>query len=128
MAKKFLQFCYTDESLVEFSVTTGLPKCVNYTIPEDKLALIDNYFQQDVLDTKMNSDVIYPYSDNPIFVNNMGDFIFNQGGKLWEGTVDGKTTTNFYTALKTGVSAKDYFYAASTDEETWNNAYAEELN
>lgn len=128
VAKKFLQFCYTDESLVEFSVTTGLPKCVNYTIPEDKLALIDNYFQQDVLDTKMNSDVIYPYSDNPIFVNNMGDFIFNQGGKLWEGTVDGKTTTNFYTALKTGVSAKDYFYAASTDEETWNNAYAEELN
>lgn len=128
VAKKFLQFCYTDESLVEFSVTTGLPKCVNYTIPEDKLALIDNYFQKDVLDTKMNSDVVYPYSANPIFVNNMGDFIFNQGGKLWEGTVDGKTTTNFYAALKSGVSAKDYFYAASTDEEKWNSVYAEYLN
>lgn len=128
VAKKFLQFCYTDESLVEFSVTTGLPKCVNYTIPEDKLALIDNYFQKDVLDTKMNSDVVYPYSANPIFVNNMGDFIFNQGGKLWEGTVDGKTTTNFYAALKSGVSAKDYFYAASTDEEKWNSMYAEYLN
>lgn len=128
VAKKFLQFCYTDESLVEFSVTTGLPKCVNYTIPEDKLALIDNYFQKDVLETKMNSDVVYPYSANPIFVNNMGDFIFNQGGKLWEGTVDGKTTTNFYAALKSGVSAKDYFYAASTDEEKWNSVYAEYLN
>lgn len=128
VAKKFLQFCYTDESLVEFSVTTGLPKCVNYTIPEDKLALIDNYFQKDVLDTKMNSDVVYPYSANPIFVNNMGDFIFNQGGKLWEGTVDGKTTTNFYAALKSGVSAKDYFYAASTDEEKWNSVYVEYLN
>lgn len=128
VAKKFLQFCYTDESLVEFSVTTGLPKCVNYTIPEDKLALIDNYFQKDVLETKMNSDVVYPYSANPIFVNNMGDFIFNQGGKLWEGTVDGKTTTNFYAALKSGVSAKDYFYAASTDEEKWNSMYAEYLN
>lgn len=128
VAKKFLQFCYTDESLVEFSVTTGLPKCVNYTIPEDKLALIDNYFQKDVLETKMNSDVVYPYSANPIFVNNMGDFIFNQGGKLWEGTVDGKTTTNFYAALKAGVSAKDYFYAASTDEEKWNSMYAEYLN
>lgn len=128
VAKKFLQFCYTDESLVEFSVTTGLPKCVNYTIPEDKLALIDNYFQKDVLETKMNSDVVYPYSANPIFVNNMGDFIFNQGGKLWEGTVDGKTTTNFYAALKAGVSAKDYFYAASTDEEKWNSVYAEYLN
>ena len=128
VAKKFLQFCYTDESLVEFSVTTGLPKCVNYTIPEDKLALIDNYFQKDVLETKMNSDVVYPYSANPIFVNNMGDFIFNQGGKLWEGTVDGKTTTNFYAALKAGVSAKDYLYAASTDEEKWNSMYAEYLN
>lgn len=128
VAKKFLQFCYTDESLVEFSVTTGLPKGVNYTIPEDKLALIDNYYQKDLLDTKMNSDVVYPYSANPIFFNNMGDFIFNQGGKLWEGTVDGKTTTNFYAALKSGVSAKDYFYAASTDEEKWNSMYAEHLN
>ncbi len=127
LAKKFLQFCYTDESLVEFSVTTGLPKCVNYTIPEDKLALIDNYFQKDILDTKMNSDVVYPYSDNPIFVNDQNAFMFNQGSPVWAGSYDGRTSTNYYTALKTGVTAQDYFFASAIDEETWNSKYGEYL-
>ena len=128
LAKKFLQFCYTDESLVEFSVTTGLPKCVTYTIPEDKLALIDNYFQRDVLDTKMNSDVVYPYSDNPIYVNDQNQFMFNQGSPLWGATYNGRTSTNYYTAFKSGVTAKDYFLASAMDQETWNSRYGEYLN
>lgn len=128
LAKKFLQFCYTDESLVEFSVTTGLPKCVNYTIPEDQLALIDNYFQRDVLDTKMNSDVVYPYSDNPIYVNDQNAFMFNQGSPIWGASYNGRTTTNYYTAFKSGITAKDYFLASAMDEETWSSRYAEYLN
>lgn len=128
LAKKFLQFCYTDESLVEFSVTTGLPKGLNYTIPEDKLALVDNYFQRDILATKLTSDVVYPYSANPIFMNDQSEFMFNQGAAVWAAAYDGRATTSFLTALKTGVSAKDYFLAASTDEEEWNNRYAEYLN
>ena len=128
VAKKFLQFCYTDESLVEFSVTTGLPKCVNYTIPDDKLALIDNYFQKDVLQTKMDSDVVYPYSDNPIFVNDQNAFMFNQGSPLWEGTHNGRTYTNYYTAYRAGVSALDYFQAAATAQDDWNGRYAKYLN
>lgn len=128
VAKKFLQFCYTDESLVEFSVTTGLPKSVNYTIPEDKLALIDNYFQKDVLQTKMDSDVVYPYSANPIFVNDMNAFLVNQGSPLWEGTINGRTYANYYTAYRAGVSAKDYFLAAATSQADWNSRYAKYLN
>lgn len=128
LAKKFLQFCYTDESLVEFSVTTGLPKCVNYTIPEDKLALVDNYFQRDILDIKMNSDVVYPYSDNPIYVNDQNAFMFNQGSPLWGATYNGRTSTNYYTAYKAGISAQDYFFASAMDQETWNSRYAKYLN
>lgn len=128
LAKMFLQFCYTDESLVEFSVTTGLPKCVNYTIPEDKLALIDNYFQRDILDTKINSVVVYPYSDNPIYVNDQNQFMFNQGSPLWGATYNGRTSTNYYTAFKAGVSAKDYFFASAMDQETWTSRYAKYLN
>lgn len=127
LAKMFLQFCYTDESLVEFSVTTGLPKCVNYTIPEDKLALVDNYFQRDILDTKMNSDVVYPYSDNPIYVNDQNQFMFNQGSPIWGATYNGRTSTNYYTAFKSGVTAKDYFFASAMTQETWSSRYAEYL-
>ena len=128
LAKKFLQFCYTDESLVEFSVTTGLPKCVNYTIPEDKLALVDNYFQKDILNTKMNSDVVYPYSNNPIYVNDQNAFMFNQGSPIWGATYNGRTSTNYYTAFKAGVSAQEYFFASAMDQETWNSRYAKYLN
>ena len=128
LAKKFLQFCYTDESLVEFSVTTGLPKCVNYTIPDDKLALIDNYFQQDILQTKMDADVVYPYSSNPIYVNDQNQFMFNQGSPLWGATYDGRASTNYYTAFKAGVTAKDYFLASATDQETWSSRYRDYLN
>lgn len=127
LAKQFLQFCYTDESLVEFSVTTGLPKGVNYTIPDDKLALIDNYFQRDILETKMNSDVVYPYSANPIFVSNQSKFMFNQGSGVWGATYDGRTTTNYYTANKAGITAKDFFFAAAQSEELWNSLYGEYL-
>ncbi len=128
VAKKFLQFCYTDESLVEFSVTTGLPKCVNYTMPEDKLALIDNYFQQDIMNTKMIADVVYPYSNNPIYVNDQNQFMFNQGSPLWGATYNGRTSTNYYTAFKSGVTAADYFFASAMTQETWNSRYAEYLN
>lgn len=128
LAKKFLQFCYTDESLVEFSVTTGLPKCVKYTIPEDKLALIDNYYQRDVLDTKMNSDVVYPYSDNPIYVNDQNQFMFNQGSPVWAATYNGRTSKNYYTAFKDGVTAQEYFFASAVDQETWNGRYSKYLN
>ena len=128
LAKKFLQFCYTDESLVEFSVTTGLPKCVNYTIPEDKLALVDNYYQRDVLNTKMTSDVVYPYSDNPIYVNDQNQFMFNQGSLIWAATYNGRTSKNYYTAFKDGVTAQEYFFASAVDQETWNGRYSKYLN
>lgn len=125
LAKKFLQFCYTDEELVEFSVTTGIPKGVQYEIPAEKIAEVDNYFQQDVLNTKMNSDVVYPYSNNPIFVNNQSDFMFLMHGNVWGASVDGQTFANYYAANKQGVTAKDYFENPLTPESAWNDKYAD---
>lgn len=125
LAKKFLQFCYTDEELVEFSVTTGIPKGVTYEISEDAMAKVDNYFQQDILHTKMNSDVVYPYSANPIFVNNQGDFMFLMHGNVWSATVSGQTFSNYYAANKSGITAKDYFQSSFVSKDTWNDKYSE---
>lgn len=125
LAKKFLQFCYTDESLIDFSVTTGLPKGVNYTIPEEKMAEIDNYFQRDLLDTKMNSDVVYPYSANPIFINAQGNFMFQQGSEFWAAEINGEKFSNYYAANKVGITAKDYFLSAAIDQAKWEELYGE---
>ncbi|MBQ2986624.1 MAG: hypothetical protein IJE23_03995 [Tyzzerella sp.] len=127
LAKLFLQFCYTDESLVDFSITTGLPKGVNYTIPEDKLAEIDNYFQRDLLETKMNSDVVYPYSAHPIFINDQGNFMFQQGSEFWAATIDGEKFANYFAANKVGITAKEYFVNAAIDKKTWEEKYGEFL-
>jgi len=125
LAKKFLQFCYTDESLIDFSVTTGLPKGVNYIIPEEKIAEIDNYFQRDLLDTKMNSDVVYPYSANPIFINAQGNFMFQQGSEFWAAEINGEKFSNYYAANKVGITAKDYFLSAAIDQAKWEELYGE---
>lgn len=125
LAKLFLQFCYTDESLVDFSVTTGLPKGVNYTIPEEKLAEIDNYFQRDLLETKLSSDVVYPYSANEIYMYDQGYFAFLSHSPVWQATIEGQTFANYFAANKLGITAKDYFLAASVDKDTWNEKYGE---
>lgn len=128
LAKLFLQYCYTDEALVDFSVDTGIPKAVSYTIPEERLAEVDNYFQQDVLQTKLNSDVVYPYSANPIFVNNQGNFVFLQHGSTWQSVVDGKSYSNYYGAYKAGITAKDYFINSFTSKADWEKDYSEYFN
>lgn len=127
LAKLFLQFCYTDEALIDFSVNTGLPKGVNYTIPEDRLAEVDSYFQRDLLETKMTSDVVYPYSSNPIYMYDQGSFMFIRHSPMWSSTIDGQTYSSYYSASKLGVSAKDYFLNAIIDEDTWKDQYGEFL-
>lgn len=125
VAKLFLQYCYTDEALVDFSVTTGIPKGVNYTIPEDKMDELDCYFKQDVLETKLTSDVVYPYSANPIFVNDQSSFMFLQHGDVWASTVDNQTFANYYAANKVGISAKDYFLNSFHTKSAWTEKYSE---
>lgn len=127
LAKLFLQYCYTDEQLVDFSITTGIPKGVNYTIPEDKLAEVDNYFQRDVLETKLTSDVVYPYSANPIYIADPGSFMFLMHGEVWQSTVDSKTFANYYVANKSGITAKEYFEGSFTKKADWEELYAEYL-
>lgn len=125
LAKLFLQFCYTDEALVDFSIDTGVPKGVTYTIPEERLSEIDNYFQQDVLQTKMTSDVVYPYSANSVFVNNQGDFMFLQHSSVWGSTISGQTFANYYVANKSGITAQDYFLNSFTTPEDWESKYSQ---
>ena len=74
-AKAFLQFCYTDESLVEFSVTTNCPKGVRYTIPDEDFAKLSSYGKS--IFTLKNSeelcDFVYPYSTNAMYLNHQDD-------------------------------------------------------
>ena len=70
LAKKFLAFCYTDENLAHFTKTTSSPKALlpNYMTQADYNQL-SNYGKS-VWDVYANADMAYPYSTNPLFLDN----------------------------------------------------------
>ena len=124
LAKLFLQYCYTDEQLVEFSITTGIPKGVAYDIPEDKLNEVDNYFQKSILKMKLESDVIYPYSANPIYINNQGNFMYMHTASPWSSVVDNMKFGNYYAAYKKKITAKEYFIGSFVSKDEWEKSYS----
>ena len=118
-AKTFLKYCYTDESLVNFTLDTGVPKGVKYTLSEGDLAQLP-YYQRSLMEIKSVSDVIYPYSNSPIFVNHQSNFKYDQGSKIWESS---KQLVAYLAFKDNGVSAKDYFLNSATTKEKWDSTY-----
>ncbi len=67
LAKTFLQFCYTDASLNEFTKTTGLPAALQYELDEAIYDSLSSYGKS-ICDIK--NTVVKPYGNNDIFKNN----------------------------------------------------------
>lgn len=71
--KDFLKFCNTDESLVEYTVTTNTPKALNYTMSEADLAKMSP-FGRSVYELRQKSDIVYPYASSSFYINNQSRF------------------------------------------------------
>ena len=66
IAKDFIQFAYTDESLAEFSIITDTTKAVNYTMtPEQKAQM--SAFGRSLVEIKEKADIVYSYSQNTFY-------------------------------------------------------------
>ena len=119
-AKTFLKYCYTNEALAHFTLKSGTPKGVNYTMTPDQLAQLPSY-QRSLMELKAVSDIIYPYADNALFINNQAQFDYDQGSKIWESSPH----LVAYIAFKdNGVSAKDYFTNSAITDKDWLNLYS----
>ncbi len=73
VAKLFLQFVNTDESLQEFSTITNTVKALNYTIDEANLAKM-TYFGRSVYQLHKDSDVVYPYCGKNYYLDKQSAF------------------------------------------------------
>ena len=124
LAKLFLQFCYTDESLLDFTKTTGILKGVEYEVDKTTYDGLDNYFQS-LIDIKRSYDVVYPYSDNKMFVYSP-TLLLN--GSMYTSTVNNEPYQYPFTALEDGISAKDYFLGGSVDDVSWRNKFGQYFN
>ena len=106
-AKTFLQFCYTDESLQEFTTTTGAMKGVKYDLTASQLNSMNCYYKS-LYDLRQNSDIVKTVSDNIIFFNNTENFYF---GGMMDTKVNNRTPYNVPSkAIKdSGVTAVAYY-------------------
>ncbi len=119
LAKKFLKFVNTEQSLREFTVLTGSPKALEYDLTEDDLSQM-SFYGRSLWNLKANSDVVYPYSTNAIFLNNQSDFVFN-GTFSYSGVSDVSKT------LRDGGSTPLQLFNAignTMSQAAWNSNYS----
>lgn len=124
LAKTFLQFCYTDNELQEFTVNTSTLKPVNYEIPTDKMARM-SYFGRDVASLINNPrvDYVYTFSDHPNFVNHVD--LYYIPDFAWGDNMHNNNPMRFF-GIQTGKAAtiKQKFDAMVADREnTWNTKF-----
>lgn len=108
LAKLFLQFVYTDESLREYSKITNTLKALDYTLDPSDLEKMTE-FGRSVYELRHSerTDIVYPYADNNLFLNNYSNFTEE---KVWSSYVNNATENQPVTAMhEKGVSAQKYF-------------------
>ena len=126
VAKLFLKFLYTDESLREFTVITNSPKSINYDMGDSYDDL--TYFGQTVWQNKQNSDILYPYANNNLYLSNQQDFNLYYN---WESKIGTSTKNVVIDALyQDKISSKDYFGGIITryDQTYWKNNFSSYFN
>lgn len=121
VAKLFLQFLYTDESLIEFTVITNTPKAVTYELGDSYDQLTE--FGKSVWDNKLNADLVYPYTTNKLYLNNQSKFNMYY---RWYSKIGTSTKNMVFDSLrKEKVAASDYFSGIQNyyNETYWNNNF-----
>lgn len=128
MAKTFLQFCYTDSELVEFTKVTSSYKAVNYEIGESDFAQLSNYGKS-IVQLRSESDVIRPYSNHPIFLNNQSSFNnCTTSMSTWLSTIGSTSYSYPHLAFKDGKGVTEYFKGLAISETKWNELYSKYFN
>lgn len=74
LAKDFVAFVNTDDSLSDFSKSTSAYKGLNYEMSDTDLEQL-THFSKSIYNLKQNSTVVYPVSENPVFYNNFSSFL-----------------------------------------------------
>ena len=110
LAKDFLQFCCSAESLAEFTSITSCTLGYQYQLDKKDYDSL-SYFAQSVYDLKQNAKVIYPYANTEIFYKNKTSLtdIYTTGAYnvvTRAMQADGVSAVSFFGALRNKYSAE----------------------
>lgn len=120
IAKMFLRYCHTDAAMQQFTIDTGMTKPFNYELTDTQESQL-TYFGKEMYALKSperDTDIVYPYSDNQIFLDNFSQF----HPYYWGFVIDGSYTPA--ESFRSGMSAEEYFRRMYTYQQPrWASWY-----
>lgn len=122
LAKKFVQFCHTDESIVEFTKYTSTIKPYDYAHTESDLEGFTPYARS-VINLKQHSKTVSAYSKSKIYVNAAGTL--TDPNSFW--AISGQNAPEKALSSSGGYSAKSYFDGMKSynTKASWDNKYSQ---
>ena len=108
LAKDFLLFAYSDESLAEFSMITDTTKALNYTMTEGQKAQMSAYGKS-LMEMQEKANIVYTFSKNAFYKANEGTFSqykSNYGSKY---TADTESVLVAVDEFRNSITAETYF-------------------
>ena len=106
LAKEFVRFCYNEENLKNFTLTTGVARALDYDLGDD-IEKLDSYAQS-LWKLREKSDVILPVSANSKYLNSQSAYTWNIGGRFWRYT-DGTDQPVKKLKSSSALTAREYF-------------------
>ncbi len=125
LAKLFVQFTSTEYELQQYTVTVGQPRNFNYVLTDEQYNSLST-FQKSVWDLKKEADVVYPYSDSPLYEAYPNAFTYHtHWNSAYMGISYNMAYQDFYKAASSGLDAKQYWLGHITlnNKAVWENAY-----
>ena len=124
LVKTFLKYCYTNEALEKFTVSTGSTRALKYEISDGAYKSLSSY-QQSVWNQRKAMDWSATVSTSKIYLNAQSKLSLTANSDYYESVIAGKGTySSVYDAIKNnGLKAKDYFKGMWISPEDWNSTY-----
>lgn len=118
LAKEFLKFAHSNDSLVEFTETVSLLKPYAYTLSENNNL---TYYAKQLLQVKEASEKVYPFADARLFTRQKSTLL---SSTAWAVKIGDHSYNHPTTDFLGGVSAEDYFNGLLfADKEYWQETF-----
>lgn len=125
LAKLFVQFTSTEAELQQYTVTVGQPRNFVYELTDEQYEGLST-FQKSVWNLKKEANVVYPYSDSPLFEAYPSAFKYeNYFNSSYMGISYAQPYQDFYKASASGLDALQYWlgHISLTSKSAWEAAY-----
>ncbi len=122
LAKEFISFCYSDESLQEFTTTTGVAKGLKYELTSAQEKDL-NYYAKSCWEMRKKATVVSTLPQNRMIIENEALI-----GYLHKSNFDHQSYNTAFEGFLAKYSAAKYFMGQWIDAAKWSSDYGKYIN